>query len=120
MLLRQDWPEDLSTRAKTQPNGGEFRSETRRSTLEGLKVAGIGQPRSPLSGDYPWNIVETPLRKRARGAPLLRSQSERQRACVVSYADGQRGRCAEQTWTHSRLCSLALTETLRSLDEHRF
>ncbi len=62
MLLRQDWLEDLSTRGKTQPNGGEFRSKTRRSTLEGLKVAEIGQPRSPLSGDYPWNIVETPIR----------------------------------------------------------
>jgi len=37
MLLRQDWLEDLSTRAKTQPNGGEFWSETRRSTLEGFE-----------------------------------------------------------------------------------
>jgi len=53
---------------KTQQNGGEFRSKTRRSTLEGLKVAEIGQPRSPLSGDYPWNIVETPG-SGPRGAP---------------------------------------------------
>jgi len=98
MLLRQDWLEDLSTRGKTQQNGGEFRSETRRSTLEGLKVAEIGQPRSPLSGDYPWNIVETPHRRRCtrglvqdKGACFAVSLNNRPQLAVVYHATAVAG-----------------------------
>ncbi len=50
---------------------------------------------------------------------IARSQSKRQRACVISYADGHREGCAQQTWTYSGFCSLPLTQTLCSLNEHR-
>jgi hypothetical protein len=56
------------------------------------------------------------LRKRCA---IARSQNERAPASCVSYANDQRDGPICKIWTHSRFCSLTLTETISSLDERR-
>jgi hypothetical protein len=77
--------------------------------------------RSPRVGRVRPSFQVASVTHYANAARLhVRRTSERRRACVVSYANDQRGWSDLQNLDSLRFCSLPLTQTLCSLAERGF